>query len=820
MKNYDRKLNLARNGGGILFCGAGFSADCLSFSDGEVIGTGEQLLKLLNKTLDERGKLGNFKKLQNVAKSAKQELGENGLMQLLQQKYAIKNVTQDMVDILRFPWAKIYTTNYDDAVEKAMAGAKKKYKPLNNLEVTATEENSQKDGTPIIHLHGFIDKWDINNFSKSCILDADSYHETEKLKECLDIFRRDLDKAEIIIFIGFSAEDFHLQKILRNVSELKEKIYFINRPTTDIDPDIQMTQEGFGTPLYIGREIFARKIQDILQQNKPKDPVLACLKKYERPESSSAIVGTKDIKNLLIYGEINDSLLARDIDEGKTDYHMPLNLESEIRKALQENVKIALLTSSICDGKTFLTKILMRNISVNRPVFEFRKNYTNILDEVAKLYAVYPDAVIIIENCFALHDEHLIAIARLVTSSEGCLFLTARDISSEVRGNDIKDLEKLEKFRHFTMPSLSEAEVAVLARLADQIAGWHEFHGASPEDQKRFIKEKCKASLPTFLMELLHSKYVRDIYKIEWNKISFANNKEKQILVAILYISHLGGVADISFLSQIFKIDVGGFVSRINKNCGDLRLFRVGRGGASVETVLAIGAKNILTELVADEDIIDTVAFMAKRIAEDHYVSKEDYHISNFVRYSLIAPLLEDKCKVTHFYDRISKPDRVRRYILFWVQWSIALRDLGKLDDAKDRLEQAYRKAEAQEKYSGQKFDYVQLDDVKAKLLIAEHKMPGQSSAKFLKDTNDIMRIIGNILRRNSVTQHPYDSLAQLAKLFEMRGGDYSSYLVQPMRENLVKLVELGEKRLPSVTEGYPRNQAKRALESISGKIL
>ncbi|KAA6205025.1 MAG: hypothetical protein DU429_03845 [Candidatus Tokpelaia sp.] len=820
MKNYERKLNLARNGGGILFCGAGFSADCLSFSDGEVIGAGEQLLKLLNKALDEKGKHDNFKKLQNAAKCAKRNLGEAGLMQLLQQEYTIKNVTGDMADILQFPWAKIYTTNYDNALEQAMIRAGKKYKSLNNLDVTTDEEKSQKNGMPIIHLHGFIDKWDINNFAKSCILDADSYHETENLKECLDIFRRDLDKAEVIVFVGFNVEDFHLQKILRNVSGLREKIYFINKPTAEIDPDIRMTQEEFGIPLYIGREGFAKRIHDILQQDRPREPVLTCFKKYERPESSTGIAGTKDIENLLIYGEVNDALLARDIDVRGADYHVPLDLEGEIRAAFQGKVKIALLTGSICDGKTLLTKILMLNLSVNRPVFEFRKNYANIFDEIAKIYAVYPDPVLIIENCFSLHDEHLIAIARQAANSEGCLFLTARDISREARSGDIKQLEKLENFRHFVMPPLSEAGIIALAQLADQIAGWHDFHGTNLEERKRFIKEKCKASLPTFLMELLHSDYVRDIYKKEWNKIPFADKKEKQILVAILYISHLGGLADIGFLSQIFGTDVGGFVSKITKNYGDLRLFRVKSNGAFVETVLAIGARNILRELVRDEDIIDTIAFVAERMAEDNYISKEDYHISNFVRYSLISPLLGDKHVVTRFYDRISKPDTVRRYILFWVQWSIALRELGELEDAKDRLEQAYQKAKTQEKHSGQRFDYVQLDDVKAKLLIAEHKAQKQSSAKFLKDMHDAMQIIGNILQRNSVTQHPYDSLAQLIKLFELRKNDYSSYIMQSMGENLKKRVELGKKRLSFVTEGYPRNQAKRALESITGKFL
>lgn len=50
MEKLVERLNRAR-GGGILFCGAGFSADCLNFSPGETLGTGAQLLAICNEEL-------------------------------------------------------------------------------------------------------------------------------------------------------------------------------------------------------------------------------------------------------------------------------------------------------------------------------------------------------------------------------------------------------------------------------------------------------------------------------------------------------------------------------------------------------------------------------------------------------------------------------------------------------------------------------------------------------------------------------------------------------------------------------------------------
>lgn len=79
----NNQLLLGRKGRAILFCGAGFSADCLAFSSDESIGTGARLTKLLDQKLDDMGKPSGYSKLQNAGTAASQELGEHGLMQFL-----------------------------------------------------------------------------------------------------------------------------------------------------------------------------------------------------------------------------------------------------------------------------------------------------------------------------------------------------------------------------------------------------------------------------------------------------------------------------------------------------------------------------------------------------------------------------------------------------------------------------------------------------------------------------------------------------------------------------------------------------------------
>lgn len=151
---FQRRLNLARNGGGILFCGAGFSADCLNFQTDETIGTGAQLLNLFNGELRQDPP---YKDLRNAADALWEKIADHGMETLLKNRFNVSNVTSDMADLLRYPWQGVYTTNYDNALEISAQAAHIQADDLNNTD----DPNIATQNLPIIHLHGYVKKWDI-----------------------------------------------------------------------------------------------------------------------------------------------------------------------------------------------------------------------------------------------------------------------------------------------------------------------------------------------------------------------------------------------------------------------------------------------------------------------------------------------------------------------------------------------------------------------------------------------------------------------------------------------------------------------------------
>jgi hypothetical protein len=268
------------------------------------------------------------------------------------------------------------------------------------------------------------------------------------------------------------------------------------------------------------------------------------------------------------------------------------------------------------------------------------------------------------------------------------------------------------------MGLLADLEVDTLIRLADQIAGWSEFGARSISDRKKFVTNACNSNLPSFLLKLLKSQFVKNRYTEEYNKLLGVDEDELYAVIASLYVSHIGDRMSVSFISNVFNTDFGGLLARFDAAGNGLRLLRI--RGKFVETVPSIGATNILSDVVPDKTIVGSVVKMLAALSESARNDDFSRHIfSQMMRYSIIRPVVSDKKWITRFFDNISRIETIRRQILFWLQWSIALREQGAFSDAEKKLEQAYREAELYERRRNISYDRRQLDDVKAKFLVA-----------------------------------------------------------------------------------------------------
>lgn len=213
----EKYLELGSGGGCLLFCGAGFSADCLNFEE-EEIGVSSPLLKALNTALDYE-----YADIQLAADDYLQAHGEHGLLSLLLQKYSVATSKPEILDILRYPWSRIYTTNYDDVISQSLTELNIAHHVANNLEKPDNIERLAPRKRWVVHLHGALRSWDINNFTSSCVLGRESYLKISRNSNWAPTLREDYAKAVAVFFVGFSNSDFYLAEQLFGATASKEK---------------------------------------------------------------------------------------------------------------------------------------------------------------------------------------------------------------------------------------------------------------------------------------------------------------------------------------------------------------------------------------------------------------------------------------------------------------------------------------------------------------------------------------------------------------------------------------------------------------------
>lgn len=815
MGNLQQSLQNSRNGSAVLFCGAGFTADCLNFEEDPALGVTFHLLEIINSELKQNGKQSGYRDIKNAAKRFKSDIGAFRLMELLKNRFHISRVSSSIDAILEFPWSSIYTTNYDNGIEIGLQNTRKKHTPLNNLE----DPNKSAQGIPVVHLHGSAEAWTAENFEQSCILDADSYRHLTGVSNWMERLRFDIERAEIVVFLGFSAADFHLAQVFFNATGLRKKAFFINRPTASPDPDERATQEEFGDVLYIGREAFADQILQILKQDAPKEPHLASFERFALPETTPSVPPVAAIEDLLIWGKVDVSHVKRDWDLGKSDYHVLRSESAKIVEHLNTRGAIAFVHGDICDGKSLAILGAQTQIARGRPVFQLRHFYSDLLNEVSSIFASYPDAVLVVEGCFALREERLVALVRQVSASDGGMILSARSIATEAESEKLRGIRSVPSALDIRLGKIQGAEVDNLIALIDQIAGWREFGALTFGDRQRFIERECDGIFPSVLLRLLKSSYVRNAYLAEYNKLSGVDPQDKRMLVASLIIAGIGFDAPTSFLSEAFEKDCESTIRKISNSISNgLKLVRV--DGNFVRTIPSIGARNIASHVIEDREIVNTTIFILNHIRSKYRRTEFENHIfTQLMRYSILSSVVSDEGEINRFFDNISKVSYFRELPLFWLQWHMAMSAQAKWLKAEEYLSMGYTAADAYDKKRDDKFNRKQLEDRKAKFFAARAMATGRAGVELFRDMKEATEIVGRLMRDAQLTHHPYETLLQIVRVLEAGGAtipkDLEKILVGQVRENIARATT----RVGVVPEGYQRSHAAawmREIEAIA----
>ena len=517
------------NGDAILFAGAGFSHGAKNINNEEfLLGNG-----LSKKMIDDADLDEDDLDLEYISELYIEEKGIDMFISFLKKEYICQTYTDSQKIISNLPWKRIYTTNYDNIIEKASLDSGK-YRPT----ITANDKiryyNNKND--VVIHLNGYIEKLNEDTVFNEFKLTNESYMSKEIVNQWSFLLEEDLNNSKCIIFVGYSLEyDRSIQELIAATEKLKEKCFFI---TFNPSRKSLRLMRKYGQVLEIGTEGFAEKIQEIKKCYKEKTikPKLMCFKKFNPKEYKSSEFLDKDTMDLLFYGKINYNHL---VNNSKNEYIIKRDITDRIVKELLADVELEIITSDLGNGKTIFLEYLKKELSNYGDIYTLTEINSYFIDDLDIISKNTNRKFIFVENYNLYLNSKYFKYFNLHKSQSMKFIFSAR---SYINDNFyVKLADKLQIHENNisinNINKLSDNEIEKMINLINEYNLWGKKANDTFKKKKKFIVEECNSQIRDILLYLFESEVISK--KVDKIIDNLKTKKEIKELIIIVFVNSI-----------------------------------------------------------------------------------------------------------------------------------------------------------------------------------------------------------------------------------------------------------------------------------------
>ena len=664
----------------VLFLGSGFSIEATNCIN-EHLPAGDDLRKKILKSLNDPDSDADLK---DVAFYAVQS-GLN-LSRLLADTFTVKSLSADQEEIAGKKWRRIYTTNYDDAIEfyhkKNKAQASPKSFSYEDARPTKIRPQS------IVHLHGYIHNCTKENILNQLILDHRSYAE-QAVKETpwWEQFERDIRGATHIFFVGYSLSDFVPASYLTKSPELANKVHFVVRgPVADYT---RSRLGGYGSIHEISVSGFAEECR--------LSKVGASLSGIYQLQSFKVIDPNKDnkapqrptpvqIESLLTLGYFDFQKLASTYPEPV--YALPRR--TKMRECLEklDVARSVIIHSRIANGKSiFCSMLAVELASKGYTCLEYR-SHTSINEQELDLLAGFRKLCVFFEN----YDDLVNSRDEIAHLGDDCKFIVQMNTGtdqvrrSEVQSSVPKPIERIDLNQ---MEGVDQDDFIHLLNDA----------GLPPNTITFDIGERTE--FRDLLLRLIESPHVVDRLTASLKSVS-EDRKLFPVLLTTCILKAFGIPADPGFIRAVAKEDPYDVLYSSREAASELLTFDIDR----LEPHSAVFSEFFVKSFARPSDIIGAIYWMcaeaAARINSDDNSSSQRMRearraLGGLMQYGNTSRLfpknLSSQKFLTDLYEALRKNDDIKREPLFWLQYSIFMQDIPDYPLAEKHMRTAYARA-------------------------------------------------------------------------------------------------------------------------------
>lgn len=706
-------------GKAILFTGAGFSRSngCLNI-DNESPSTAKELSA-------EICKLAGIDKSENLMFSSDYYISKGGsrsnLIDLLKRKYTIKCASKSHENIVSLPWRRFYTTNYDCSLEFS---ATRIGRYVETIDLSYNPGEFYKVDSICIHLNGSVNSLSEEKLNNAFKLSASSYISADSFttSDWFYFFKRDLERASVIVFVGYSMYDIDIQKVLFNDESLIKKVFFITGENPDVE--LNFTLSKFGKIIPIGVDGFSDEIvryQHENQTNFDKPYELQALKLYEASDISDCdIIRDADVERMLMYGDVEHTKIDTFMSgRSKVPFLVSRNIISDV-KCFIEKKKHIVLYGMLGNGKSILLKELKCALtSLSYLVYEVDDVSADYICDIDELSKRNEDIVILLDD----YEKYIDLIEHVARSNPDNIRIIASSRLSEheyCRG----ELARCKfEYNEINVDTLDANEIEQFVSIIDNIGLWGEKAGYPVHEKIKYLQRDNEGQLSVILISLLDSPHIKTKIKEIVSQIKI-NRDFDSTLMAI----SLSQVLGIDFSKSIISDMAGNdaiYRSDFISNPGFKQLFRITDGKlfhSSSLFCIALIKNNYTATLITDK-LLDIAERFNSIKSKDHDQKRV---FKSMLKFSFIERILPTSAKIGNmqrYYEelKVAVP-WLRNDPHFWLQYAMSYMAFENFPKAQQYIDEAYAIAKSK---SGYHTDNIDTQQAKLFLLSAKKIQDG-----------------------------------------------------------------------------------------------
>jgi hypothetical protein len=720
----------------MLFIGAGFSKSSKNIFDKE--------LPLAGDLADEIGKLGNFNGDKDLPFSADKYLEKynpDNLIKLLEKLYTISKVSDEAKAIINLDYRRIYTTNYDNLIEQAAIENKHFIK---SIDIEDEPMEHYKNNKICVHINGSIKNLNLNTINttfklseSSYLLNSDSFIDSDWMYA----FKKDLESASAIIFLGYSLYDIDIKKILYADSFLKEKTYFI---TSENPSEKKISKfKKFGKIIDIGIDGFASLIN---QHVSAKSNDIQNLNVFEEYKPNANLVNA-DIRDIDIYNLLTRGVLDKEkaelslSDNNAYTYIIKREECNKVLSKLNENERLISITAEFGNGKTILLNELSNILYVaGYQVFElidFDLDFTSDFEIFKKSDK---KSVLLIDRYADCLD--LIKYAQILNINNFSLIVFDRPSNHAHAKKTLGD-----SFNPFevNLDLLTENEITDFISLIGHIGEWGEIAGNEYLIREKFNKD-YKNQLSLALLSLFKSSQIKN----SLDSLVYPLVKDEAMKKTVLSIFLLNLIDVPTSRILISEMSQSNLImhAEIFKNKNFQELF-IANDSMNIKTKSSLLSKFIIREYFTytalQKYLIEIVERSVNLRKNDKVWGKIQRELLRFHSVEQMVADTHKKIFLKNYFENLKKHPKMRwleKEPHYWLQYAMADIANEEFEKAQVKLDTAYSHAENKSNYDTSSFDNQQ---ARLYILKAMNKsIRGDQAYSLFLDADKLLSLILN----------------------------------------------------------------------------